>query len=237
MSRRPGNMTGRKQRIRKRTLKPRGLLITLEGIDGSGKSTQLRLLAAYLKKRGLPVKVTREPGGTRVGEQIRDILLDSGTRGLDPLAELLLMYAARAQHLAEVVKPALQRGKIVISDRYNDASLAYQGYGRQLGIETVRAFDRVVCGKLQPDLTLLLDLPVRQAMRRAQKRAEATSGDKGRFEAAGLKFHARVRAGYGAIARQEPRRVKLIPADRPVGQVQAEIRKLVETFLSRRGRW
>jgi dTMP kinase len=217
-------------------LKQRGLLITLEGIDGSGKSTQLRLLADYLKKRGLPVKITREPGGTREGEQIRGILLSSETRRLDSLAELLLMYAARAQHLAEVVKPALQRGQIVISDRYNDASLAYQGYGRQLGTETVRAFDRVVCGKLQPDLTLLLDLPARQASRRAQKRAEAYNSDRGRFEAAGVKFHERVRAGYRALARQEPRRVKLIRADRPVGQVQAEIRQQVETFLSRRGR-
>ena len=147
-----------------------GLFITLEGIDGTGKSTQLRLLVQYLKKRGLPVRVTREPGGTKLGERIRKILLDSKTTHLSSLAELALMYAARAQHLEEVIRPALAKGEIVVSDRYNDASLAYQGYGRKLGIETVRAFDRIVSGRTQPDLTILLDLAPRLSLGRAEGR-------------------------------------------------------------------
>lgn len=208
-------------------------MITLEGIDGSGKSTQLRLLAPYLKKRGLPVKVTREPGGTRVGEQIRAILLGSSTRGLAPHAELALMYAARAQHLKEIVRPALERGSVVVSDRYNGASFAYQGFGRQMGVAAVRAFDRVVCGATQPDLTLVLDLPARRALARAQKREEKRNSIHGRFEAEGFKFHERVRRGYLTMARNAPRRIKVIRADRPVDAVQADIRKQVDALLTR----
>lgn len=232
----PESGAGHKRNAGKPTLNRRGLFITLEGIDGSGKSTQLRRLVDYLKKRGLAVRATREPGGTRVGEQIRGILLASGTRGLDPLAELLLMYAARGQHLAEVVGPALRRGRIVVSDRYNDASLAYQGYGRQLGTATVRALDRVVCGPVQPDLTLLLDLPARKAIARAQGREKRRNSRHGRFEAEGLKFHERVRRGYLALARQEPRRIKLIRADQAPEKVQAEIRWQVDALLARRSR-
>ena len=211
-----------------------GLFITLEGIDGTGKSTQLRLLARHLKKRGLAVRVTREPGGTRVGERIRRILLASATARLDPLAELALMYAARAQHLQEVIRPALERGEIVLSDRYNDASLAYQGYGRQLGVETVRTFDRIVCGRTQPDLTLLLDLLPRLSLGRARARLSRQDSQQERFERQGMAFHRRVRRGYLEIARTEPRRVKLVQADGPVAEVQAQIRKLVDNFLTRK---
>jgi dTMP kinase len=217
------------------TLKLHGLFITLEGMDGSGKSTQHRLLVKHLKKRGLKVRTTREPGGTSIGEQIRTILLGSSTQGLAPLAELALLYAARAQHLEEVVRPALGRGEIVVSDRYNDASLAYQGYGRRLGTAVVKALDRVICGTTQPELTLILDLPTRLALARAKEREKRRNSRRGRFEAESLKFHERVRKGYRAIARQEPRRVKLIRADRPVDEVQSEIRKYVEAFLARRG--
>jgi len=211
-----------------------GLFITLEGIDGTGKSTQLRLLARHLKKRGLAVRVTREPGGTRVGERIRRILLASATARLDPLAELALMYAARAQHLQEVIRPALERGEIVLSDRYNDASLAYQGYGRQLGVETVRTFDRIVCGRTQPDLTLLLDLLPRLSLGRARARLSRQDSQQERFERQGMAFHRRVRRGYLEIARTEPRRVKLVQADGLVAEVQAQIRKLVDNFLTRK---
>jgi dTMP kinase len=211
-----------------------GLFITLEGIDGTGKSTQLRLLARHLRKRGLAVRVTREPGGTKVGERIRKILLASTTTRLAPLAELALIYAARAQHLQEVIRPALAKGEIVVSDRYNDASLAYQGYGRELGVETVRAFDRLVCARTQPDLTILLDLAPRLSLRRAQARQSWRKSKQERFELEGMNFHKRVRDGYLAIARKQPRRVKVVQADRPVLEVHAEIRKLVDAFLARR---
>jgi dTMP kinase len=214
-------------------MKRRGLFITLEGIDGTGKSTQHRLLVRYLRARGYTVCATREPGGTRAGERIRSILLASTTRQLAPLAELALIYAARAQHLAEVVRPALTRGEVVVSDRYNDASLAYQGHGRKLGVETVRAFDRIVCGPTQPDLTLLLDLGPKTSLARAQGRETRRNSRRGRFEAQGLAFHARVRSGYLAIAQEEPRRVKVVRADRPVAAVQAEIRRIVDEFLGR----
>ena len=223
----------------------RGLFITLEGIDGSGKSTQLHRLTTYLRNRGYKVRATREPGGTPLGEEIRRILLTSeqnsaAGRGriervasITPMAELTLMYAARAQHLVEVLRPALAGGEIVVSDRYNDASLAYQGYGRKLGIEPVRAFDRIICGPTQPDLTIVLDLPPQLALSRAVLREQQRNSNRARFEAEGVKFQRRVRAGYLEIARQEPERVKVIRADRALDEVQAEIRRLVDGVLAR----
>jgi dTMP kinase len=211
-----------------------GLFITLEGIDGTGKSTQLRLLVQYLKKRGFAVRVTREPGGTTVGEQIRRILLASTTTRLAPMAELALMYAARAQHLQEVIRPALAKGDIVVSDRYNDASLAYQGYGRELGVEAVLAFDRIICERTQPDLTIVLDLAPQLALKRAQGRESRRESKQGRFESQGLSFHKRVRNGYLAIASDEPHRVKVVKADRPVAEVHGDICNLVDALLCRR---
>jgi dTMP kinase len=239
-------------------LKPRGVFITLEGTDGTGKSTQLRLLVERLRKSGFPVRATREPGGTRMGEQVRRILLEGtgiGSREsgigknsglptpdsplptpdpLSPLAELALMYAARAQHLEEVVRPALARGEIVVSDRFNDASVAYQGYGRRLGPKVVRAFDRIICGRTQPDLTLLLDVEPRAALERAARRENRRHSRGSRFEAEGVKFHERVRAGYLAIAGKEPQRVRLIRADQPVAEVAREIAGAVDRFLKGR---
>ena len=211
-----------------------GIFITLEGIDGTGKSTQARRLAAYLSKRGIPALLTREPGGTKVGEQIRRLLLSPKITKMSSLTELTLMYAAREQHLEEVVRPALARGRVVISDRYNDASFAYQGYGRMLGAQTVRALDRIICGRTQPDLTLLLDLDPQTSLSRARKRNTRNRVKNTRFENHGLKFQKRVRAGYLALARQQPRRIKLIQADRPVAEIEAEIDKVVETLLVRR---
>lgn len=215
-------------------MKHRGILITLEGIDGTGKSTQHRLLVRHLRSKGYKVVSTREPGGTAVGERVRNILLASRTGELAPLAELALICAARAQHLEEVVRPALARGEIVVSDRFNDASIAYQGYGRKLGVAAVRAFDRIVCGHTQGDLTIVLDLDPRVALARAQGREIRHNSTRGRFEAAGLEFHQRVRAGYLTIARREPRRVKVVKADRPVVEVQTEIRRIVDAFLAPR---
>lgn len=215
---------------------PHGIFITLEGVDGAGKSTHLRKLVEYLRTRPTPVLVTREPGGTKAGERIRNLLLRPGTAKMSAMTELILMYAAREQHLEEVVRPALARGRIVISDRYNDASFAYQGYGRLLGPRTVRTFDRAVCGRTQPDLTLLLDIDPRVALERAHRRSSRGRTKLTRFENHGLKFQKRVRAGYLALAKQEPRRMKVISADRPAAEVQAEIRKLVDALLAKRSR-
>jgi dTMP kinase len=210
-------------------LKKRGIFITVEGIDGTGKSTQLRLLADWLRRQGYKLLLTREPGGTRVGEQIRKILLDSRNSELSSLTELLLMYAARQQHLEEVVRPALNRGEIVLSDRFNDASLAYQGYGRQLGKSPIRLLDGLVCGGTEPDLTLILDVPVRTALARASKR-DGRRGQQ-RFESQGLRFHDRVRKGYLKIAEDQPRRVQVIRASDPVQAVRDRIREAVDRFL------
>jgi dTMP kinase len=217
-------------------MKPQGLFITFEGIDGAGKSTQLRRAVQYLRKRGYHVLVTREPGGTRTGERIRDILLALRTGKLAPLAELALMYAARAQLLEEVIRPALARRDVVVSDRYNTASFAYQGYGRELGMPTVRALDRIICGPTQPDLTIVLDLDPEQALRRAQGRDTRRRSRHGRFEAQGLEFHKRVRAGYLAIARSAPARIKVVSADQTIDQTQQEIRALIDALLAGGGK-
>ncbi len=210
----------------------KGLFITFEGLDGAGKSTQLRRAVQYLRKRGHRVRVTREPGGTRTGEKVRKILLASKTGRLAPLAELALMYAARAQLLEQVIRPALARGEVVVSDRYNTASFAYQGYGRQLGVATVRAFDRVICGQTQPDLTIILDLDPERARGRARRDAGRRS-QLDRIEAQGLAFHKRVRAGYLALARGAPERIKVVRADQLIREMQQQIRALIDRLLSR----
>ncbi len=230
----------------------RGIFITLEGIDGGGKSTQFRRLVKYLQRKGYRVTATREPGGTRVGEQIRRILLGGvadargapiyrggATRGTaccapTGLTELALMYAARAQLLDEVVRPALARGRLVVSDRYNDSSFAYQGYGRKLGPLTVRQIDRIVCRATQPDLTIVLDIDPRVALKRALRRENHSHWGRTRFEAEGLAFQQRARRGYIALARKEPGRVKVVRADRSISEVQAEIRQIIDAFLARR---
>ena len=215
-------------------MKSHGLLITLEGIDGVGKSTQLRLLASHLRERGHRVCVTREPGGTHIGEQIRKVLLASRNTELAALAELALMYAARAQHLREVIRPALAQGDIVLSDRFNDASFAYQGYGRRLSAVAIRALDRIICAATQPDLTLLLDTAPRVALQRATTRENRIKSRHRRFETAGLEFQERVRKGYLAIAHRNPKRVKVVNADRSIEEVQEQIRQIVDRFLRQR---
>jgi dTMP kinase len=201
----------------------RGLFITLEGGEGAGKSTQHRRIAAWLRERGRDVVETREPGGTAIAEQIRRILLDSRNAALDPKAELLLMFAARAQLLAEVIRPALAAGKVVLSDRFTDASFAYQGGGRKLGAESVALLERLVHADLQPDLTLLFDMPVRHGLTRVAGRGESD-----RFERESLDFFSRVREAYLDRARDDPERFVIVDAAGDEGEVWREVREALE---------
>jgi dTMP kinase len=216
----------------------RGKFITLEGLDGTGKSTQLRKLAEALRAAGHKVVETREPGGTATGERIRRVLLDSGTAGLAPLAEMALMFASRAQHIAEVIEPALERGQIVLCDRFTDSTEAYQGSGRKLGSAAVLELHRVLCGDLQPDLTLLLDSNPLASVSRARRRNKrsAKNGNRGhdenRFEQETLAFFGRVHEGYLAIAKREPRRVVLVDARGTPEETHKKIVELVSDRLT-----
>ena len=212
----------------------RGKFITFEGLDGTGKSTQMRKLAAVLRAAGHKVVETREPGGTGTGEKIRRVLLDSSTEGLSPLAEMALMFASRAQHIAEVIQPALEHGQIVLCDRFTDSTEAYQGSGRKLGSEAVRELHRVLCGELQPDLTILLDsdpaMSVGRARRRNRRAAHGASkhhADENRFEQQTRGFFDRVRQGYLAIAAREPQRVVTVDASGTPGLTHQRILEVV----------
>ena len=209
----------------------RGKFITFEGLDGTGKSTQLRKLAAALRATGHKVVETREPGGTATGEKIRKVLLDSGTAGLAPNAEMALMFASRAQHIAEVIEPALAAGIVVLCDRFTDSTEAYQGSGRRLGSDAVRELHRVLCGNLQPDLTLLLDSNAHASVSRARRRNSKSAGrghDENRFEQETRAFFARVREGYLSIAKREPGRVVLVDARGTPGQTHQQILQVVQ---------
>lgn len=209
-----------------------GSFITFEGIEGSGKTTQIRLLFDYLRSHDLEVRMTREPGGTVIGEKIRGILLDPATRGLIPRAELFLYAAARLQHIEEVIQPALDEGKVILCDRFMDATVAYQGYGREIPLNEVKVVSSLVTVDLKPDLTILLDLPVEAGLSRARERnlsdaASATS----RFEQEDLEFHQRVRDGYLHLAAAERGRVKIVPADQPADKVARQIQGIVSRAL------
>jgi dTMP kinase len=205
----------------------RGLFITFEGLDGSGKSTQITRLAETLTARGLDVLATREPGGSAIGERIRSILLDSRTSGLSPLAELALMFSDRAQHVEEVIEPALKAGKIVICDRYTDSTEAYQGFGRQLGSQVVVALHRTLCHDLWPDLTLLLESELDASVARARNRNQSSHSSEGRFESEDAAFFRRVHQGFNEIARREANRVSRIPSG-TIQKVEAEVLRTVE---------
>ncbi|HTS35356.1 MAG TPA: dTMP kinase [Candidatus Solibacter sp.] len=215
----------------------RGKFITFEGLDGTGKSTQLRKLAAALREAGHKVIETREPGGTATGEQIRKVLLHSGTAGLSPLAEMALMFASRAQNIAEVIEPGLAAGAIVLCDRFTDSTEAYQGAGRKLGSEAVRELHRVLCGNLQPDLTILLEANPHTSVSRARRRnkrhskSAGRSHDENRFEQETRAFFGRVREGFAAIARREPGRVVIVDARGAPGQTQEKIVEIVKKRL------
>src|SRR5215469_6349046 len=183
---------------------PRGLLITLEGLDGSGKSTQLKRLASWMQKRGSDPVITRQPGGTATGDRIRELLLDSRSAGLAPLAEMALMFADRAQAIAEIIEPALAAGKTVICDRFTDSTEAYQGGGRELGSEQVLDLHRLICGGLQPDATILLLPSLEKSLDRARRRNDRTAAkngpDESRFEREQDAFYRRVWEKYRQIA-------------------------------------
>ena len=224
------------------TMSRRGKFITFEGLDGTGKSTQMCKLALALRAAGHKVVETREPGGTATGEKIRRVLLDSATHGLSPLAEMALMFASRAQHIAEVIQPALDHGQIVLCDRFTDSTEAYQGSGRKLGSDAVLKLHRVLCGDLQPDLTILLDSDPAASIGRARKRNQQAShqaskhagkhhGDENRFEQQNRGFFARVHEGYLAIEAREPQRVVAVDARGTPAQTHGKIMDVVQRKL------
>jgi dTMP kinase len=213
---------------------PSGFFLTFEGPDGSGKSTQIRKLAAHLEGEGHSVVVTRQPGGTHLGDRIRSLLLDSRTENLAPTAELGLMFSDRAQAIAEVIRPALDQGRIVLCDRYTDSSEAYQGGGRQLGSEVVLRLHQVMCGGLDPDLTILLLADFERSLARARRRNHRTAAsgpNEGRFESEDEEFHRRVYLKYREIAAREPRRVAVIEGDLPIEVIHRQIVMLVNERL------
>ena len=205
----------------------RGRFISFEGLDGCGKSTQLEKLAGALRQQGIDVVTTREPGGTEIGERIRAVLLNSRTSGLDPLAEMALMFASRAQLIAEVILPALEAGKWVLCDRFTDSTEAYQGGGREIGSEPVLQLHAVLCGGLWPDLTILMDSDVSSSVSRARKRNKSAEHDENRFEKESRAFYVRVRDAFLEIARREAQRVVLVDARPPIEIVQDRILRLV----------
>jgi dTMP kinase len=209
----------------------RGLFITFEGMDGSGKTTQLRRLAERLRAHGRAVLETAEPGGTRIGVQIRRILLDSANQELCPTAELLLYFASRAQNVDERIAPALAEGTIVLSDRFTDSTLVYQGCGRNLGAETVMALHRIACRGLQPDLTLLLDIDAETSLARAHARNAAARHDETRMDEQSLEFHRKVYEAYHALASQEPRRFRIVDGCAGPDAVAREIWSIVEPYV------
>ena len=203
------------------------LFVTFEGPEGGGKTTQAARLAEHLSAQGLDVLLSREPGGTAIGEQIRRVLFSLENNEMQPQTEFLLFSASRAQLVRDVIRPHLSAGGLVISDRFYDSSLAYQGYGHRLDLDALRATTAFATSGLIPDLTLLLDLSVEEGLRRRQE-----SGNWNRLDAYDLEFHHRVRNGYLEMVRANPERWVTIDADRPFDIVQAEIRRVVEERLS-----
>jgi dTMP kinase len=205
----------------------RGRFITLEGIEGAGKSTVAQLAADWLATRGITARVTREPGGTPLAERVRKIVLERGPEAVSPQAETLLMFAARSIHVENLIRPALARGEWVICDRFTDATRAYQGYGRGLDQAWINQLALAVHGDLQPDCTLLLDLPVAMGLSRARGRSGSAAD---RFEAEVEEFFERVRKGYLHIAQQDPQRVRVIDATRAVAAVAKQVTTALESL-------
>jgi dTMP kinase len=206
----------------------RARFISFEGGEGSGKSTHARRLADWLKGRGHEVVLTREPGGTPGAEEIRKLLVQGDAARWEPMTEALLHFAARRDHVAKVIQPALARGAWVVTDRFVDSTTAYQGYGHGLGAEPIRLLTKLVLGDFQPGLTLLFDVPVELGLQRAGKRNSADA----RYESMGEPFHARVREGFLAIARAEPGRVTVIDSSQPVAEVTAAVVAALRTHFA-----
>jgi len=205
----------------------RGRFITLEGIEGAGKSTVAQLASEWLAARGITARVTREPGGTPLAERVRKIVLESGSESVSARAETLLMFAARSIHVENLIRPALGRGEWVICDRFTDATRAYQGYGRGMDLAWIEQLAAAVHGDLQPDRTLLLDLPVEVGLSRARGRSGVAAD---RFEAEKSEFFERVRQGYLALARQEPERVRVIDAGLPLPAVTEQVTRALQSL-------
>jgi dTMP kinase len=205
----------------------RGKFITFEGIDGSGKTTQFRLLAERLRSQGRRVVETVEPGGTEIGRQIRSILLDAKNTGLNSRAELLLYFASRAQNVAEVIRPALEEGAIVMCDRFTDSTLVYQGCGRGLGPDVVMALHRVACEDLMPALTVLIDIDLDESLARARGRNTAEASSETRLDDESREFHAAVRDGYLALAAKEPERFVIVDGSAGIEEVSERVWKAV----------
>lgn len=210
----------------------RGMFITLEGGEGSGKSTQIRLLADALRTMGRSVVTTREPGGTPEAEKIRDFLVKRDGGNWTPMAECMLLYAARQMHVENLIKPALSEGKIVVSDRFSDSTRAYQSFGHGLPLETIEQIDHLVLGGFKPDLTFILDLPVETGLARAGKRMNADQSREDRFEKLGTSFHDRLRQGYLQIAQANPERCVVIDATRSIEKISTDLAKHVQERLS-----
>jgi dTMP kinase len=209
----------------------RGLFLTLEGIEGAGKSTVAALTGAWLERAGHHVCVTREPGGTPLAERLRQIVLEKGEEALAAVTETLVMFAARAQHLQERIRPALERGEWVVCDRFTDATRAYQGSGRGVDRALIETLAQAVHGELAPDCTLLLDLPVPLGLARARARSGA---HRDRFEAETVGFFERVRAGYLELARTEPQRFRVIDASRPLAEIESRVAAILAQLHSGR---
>ncbi|WP_299394680.1 dTMP kinase [Pelagibius sp.] len=212
---------------------PRGCFITLEGGEGTGKSTQAKRLSAWLRERGLSVVTTREPGGSPGAESIRELLVTGDAGRWDPLTETLLHFAARRDHLVKTIQPALARGDWVVSDRFADSTMAYQGFGHGLGRDPVETLSRLVLDGVQPDLTLILDLPVPEGLARAGARFAQDGSDEHRYESMDAAFHERLREGFHAIAAGEPERCILIEASGSIADVAAAIQEAVKEKLGR----
>lgn len=213
----------------------RGLFLTFEGPEGSGKSTQMRLLAQHLREQGRDVFETAEPGGTPIGLQIRRVLLDAKNQELCPTAELLLMFACRAQNVDQWILPALAKGQMVLSDRFTDSTLVYQGAARGMGAEVVYDVDRIACRGLVPDLTLVIDIDTETGLSRARRRQAETNDVETRMEEETINFHRKVRDAYRQLASDEPDRVKLIDGGRDEASVAADVWAAVQAKMAARG--
>lgn len=204
-----------------------GRFVSFEGIEGCGKTTQIALLSEALTRRSIPHSVTREPGGTAVGEGIRKILLHSETIHLTAAAELLLFYASRSQNILEKIEPSLARGEVVICDRFYHASMAYQGYGRGIPIEFIEKLTDLVCGDRRPEITILLDIEPEVGLARARARNSKRSEDEGRFEMEEVPFYTRIRNGYLELAHRERNRIRIVAANRPIDVIHQDVLQIL----------
>ncbi|MDI6744224.1 MAG: dTMP kinase [Thermodesulfovibrionales bacterium] len=213
-------MKSGKQKLKK------GIFISLEGIEGTGKSTQARMLSEYLRKKGYETALTEEPGGTPISREIRKVLLSTKHDKMDYMAELLLYNAARIQHIREKIAPALAKGKIVITDRFSDSTVAYQGYGRGISLKLIDSLDRIATGGMRPDLTILLDLDVKTGLMRNKHINKVD-----RLELEDVRFHKKVRRGFIRLTAKEPERIKIVKASKGIDKIHTEIVRIVERVL------